>query len=94
MSKGPLDNRPRARVKVRKFHQARWEEPIVCELHEPGERGILVPGLDQAMSDCLTGVLVDLPTGMRRESALGLPEIAQLRVQRHYLRLSQQTLGA
>ena len=29
--------------KVRKFHQAQWNESIIFELSRKGERGILVP---------------------------------------------------
>jgi len=34
-----------------------------------------------------------LPTGMRREKSPQLPEISQMQVLRHFLRLSQETLG-
>lgn len=31
-------------VKLRRgFHEARWEEPVIFELSNEGERGILVP---------------------------------------------------
>ena len=29
--------------KLRRFHQARWDEEIIYELSEPGQRGVLVP---------------------------------------------------
>ena len=29
--------------KNRDFHEARWDEPIIMELGNPGERGVLVP---------------------------------------------------
>jgi glycine dehydrogenase subunit 2 len=31
------------RLNLRRFHQARWDEPIIFELSRPGQRGILVP---------------------------------------------------
>gem|GEM_PF-5633584 len=31
-------------TRMKKFHQARWNEPIIYELSEPGQRGVLVPG--------------------------------------------------
>ncbi len=30
-------------TKLRKFHQAKWDEPIIFELSQPGERGVLMP---------------------------------------------------
>jgi len=75
------------------FHQAKWDEPVVFELSKKGERGILVNHASAAVRESVAG-LDALPAGMRRKAAPALPEISQPRVLRHYLRLSQQTLGA
>ena len=29
------------------FHQARWDEPVIFELGQPGQRGILVPEVEE-----------------------------------------------
>lgn len=81
--------------KVRKnFHQAKWDEPIIFELSNKGERGIYVSKSDEGIiSEVGDGVSV-LPESMRRKTALNLPEISQARILRHYVRLSQMTLGA
>ncbi|MGV8971001.1 MAG: aminomethyl-transferring glycine dehydrogenase subunit GcvPB [Rhodoglobus sp.] len=78
----------------RRFHQARWDEPIIFELTNPGERGVLVSQVEPGIRDAVGDVLADLPAGMRRASPPALPEMAQMRVLRHYLRLSQENLGA
>lgn len=75
------------------FHQAKWDEPIVYELSTPGERGILVPKADEAVAKAVKGVDF-LPAGLRRNEKVNLPELSQNRVLRHYMRLSQMTLGA
>lgn len=79
---------------LRRFHQARWDEPLLFELHAPGERGVLVsrpePGVTQMVGD----VVGNLPASLRRATPPDLPEVAQARVLRHYLRLSQENLGA
>lgn len=75
-------------TKLRDFHQARWDEPIIYEISQPGERGILVPGFD--CSDCGASI----PEGMQRTGDVNLPEMGQMRVLRHFLRLSQENLGA
>lgn len=33
--------------KDRGFHEARWDEPIIMEIGNPGERGVLVPKADE-----------------------------------------------
>jgi len=80
--------------KVRSFHQAKWDEPIIFELSKPGERGILIPQAGAAIEQAVGDGFSVLPENMRRKKAPALPEIAQHRVLRHYLRLSQETLGA
>jgi glycine dehydrogenase subunit 2 len=32
---------------LRDFHQARWDEEFIMEMDAPGERGILVPGVEE-----------------------------------------------
>ncbi len=76
------------------FHQAKWDEPIIFELSTPGERGISVPKAARAVADAVGDGVSDLPEGLRRRERPGLPEISQNRVLRHYMRLSQMTLGA
>ncbi|WP_411719977.1 aminomethyl-transferring glycine dehydrogenase subunit GcvPB [Mycetocola sp.] len=79
---------------IRRFHQASWDEPIIFDLDTPGERGVLVSRPEPGVVDAVGDVLSSLPAGMRRETKPALPEIAQMRVVRHYLRLSQENLGA
>lgn len=79
---------------LRRFHQASWDEPIVFELSTPGERGVLVTPVEQGVREAVGDVLGALPAGMRRETPPALPEMGQQRVLKHYLRLSQENLGA
>lgn len=82
-------------LKVRKnFHQAKWDEPIIFELTKKGERGILVPKANSEIVDMVGDGVSKIPNGMFRDEAPKLPEISQARVLRHYIRLSQMTLGA
>ena len=34
------------KIEVRNFHQAKWDEPVIFELSNKGERGILFPELE------------------------------------------------
>lgn len=81
------------RPKIRRFHQAKWDEPIIFELNQAGERGILVPEVKEDIKREVGDVLSTIPQGVRRKRPPDLPEISQSRVLRHYMRLSQETLG-
>ena len=80
--------------KLRRFHQAKWDEPIIFELNTPGARGVLVPEVEREVADVAGDVVGALPPGVARDVPPGLPEMSQPQVLRHYVRLSQETLGA
>ena len=84
-----VDGTPR----LRRFHQARWDEPVLFELSQPGQRGILVPEVEPEVRQEVGDVLADLPAAVRRKQPPALPEISQPAVLRHYVRLSQENLG-
>ncbi len=81
--------------KLRRFHQARWDEPIIFELSPGGrgQRGILVPEVEDEIKNQVGDVLATLPQKMRRKQPPRLPELSQPQVLRHYVRLSQENLG-
>jgi glycine dehydrogenase subunit 2 len=79
---------------LRRFHQARWDEPIIFELGCEGQRGILVPEVEGEIRNQVGDVLMALPEAMRRKQPPRLPELSQPQVLRHYVRLSQENLGA
>ncbi|MBE0461045.1 MAG: aminomethyl-transferring glycine dehydrogenase subunit GcvPB [Candidatus Aminicenantes bacterium] len=81
-------------TKFRKFHQAKWDEPIIFELSKEGERGLLIPEAEKEIEESIGDGISVLPENMIRKEAPRLPEISQMRVLKHYLRLSQQCLGA
>lgn len=80
-------------MRERRYHQARWNEPIICEMGADGERGILIPPFETEAGRGSEWE-ADIPEAMRRGSRPYLPEISQVEVLRHYLRLSQENLGA
>ncbi|MGS0764945.1 aminomethyl-transferring glycine dehydrogenase subunit GcvPB [Syntrophomonas curvata] len=75
------------------YHQARWDEPIIFEMSVPGERGVLVPVACEAVAGQVGDGVSSIPAGLRRKKAPALPEVNQMRVNRHYYHLSQETLG-
>jgi glycine dehydrogenase subunit 2 len=82
------------RAKLRKFHQAKWDEPVIFELSSKGERGILFPEIEIEIEEIVGDGISKLPKNMIRKDPPNLPELSQMQVLKHYLRLSQQTLGA
>jgi glycine dehydrogenase subunit 2 len=81
------------RPNLRRFHQARWDEPIIFELSNPGARGILPPAVENEIRETAGDVVLTLPDSLRRKTPPKLPEMAQPQVVRHYMRLSQENLG-
>jgi len=80
--------------KLRNFHQAKWDEEVIFELSTKGERGILVPEVEPEIKKIAGDGVSSLPENMMRKEPPALPEVAQMRVLKHFLRLSQQNLGA
>lgn len=68
------------------FHAASWQEPLITELGSPGQRGVIVPGFDGPSA-------APLAAGTRRETPPLLPEMGQPQVLKHFMRLSQMSLG-
>jgi glycine dehydrogenase subunit 2 len=78
---------------LRRFQQARWDEPIIFELTQPGTRGVLPPPVEPGIREAVGDPAAALPESIRRPGPPALPEMSQLHVLRHYLRLSQENLG-
>ena len=80
-------------TKLRNFHKAQWDEDLIFEQSVPGSRSLLVPDVSKE-AGAVTGALSGLmPAGLKRKEKPALPELAQPQVLRHYLRLSQETIG-
>ncbi|MEK6239781.1 MAG: aminotransferase class V-fold PLP-dependent enzyme, partial [Planctomycetales bacterium] len=76
------------------FHQARWNEPIICELDSDGEQGILVNKPVARVVEAVGDGVSRIPDAVRRRHPPALPRLGQMQVLKHYVRLSQETLGA
>lgn len=74
-------------MKLPNYHAPRWDEPVVMELGRPGARGQLFPAPEQEIE------VAEIPAVMQRKDRPELPEITEFEAQRHYLHLSQMTLG-
>jgi glycine dehydrogenase subunit 2 len=77
----------------RRYHAAVWSEPLVMELGRPSRRGVFAPEVEPAIAELAGPAEALVPAAARRRAAPVLPELSEWEVLRHYLRLSQQTLG-
>ncbi len=78
---------------VRNFHEAQWDEPLIFEMSVPGSRSLNVPAVPEEIAEDLGNAGDLVPASLRREKAPDLPELSQPQLLRHYLRLSQETIG-
>ena len=68
------------------------DEPLIFERGSPGRTGWRPPPAPDGAPD---GAVEELPAALRREDALaGLPEVSELEVLRHFVRLSQWNYSA
>lgn len=81
------------RPALRRYHAAVWDEPVVMEMSREGRRGVLFPTPEAAVSAAVGSTERLIPAALRRAKRPALPEMSEPDVLRHYLHLSQQTLG-
>jgi len=79
--------------KVRPYHATVWSEPLIHELGREGERGVIIPAVEDEIRKSVGKPESLVPKKMRRKIKPGLPELSQPQVLRHWLHLSQMTLG-
>jgi glycine dehydrogenase subunit 2 len=78
------------RHKLRRYHAAQWDEPVVFELGHEGRRGITFAPFEAAQPDAGAR---SIPEPVRRSAPPVLPEMSEPEVFRHYLHLAQMTQG-
>ncbi|MDR1799938.1 MAG: aminomethyl-transferring glycine dehydrogenase subunit GcvPB, partial [Bifidobacteriaceae bacterium] len=76
---------------ARNYHAPRWNEPLIFALDTPGGRGVIPPPAPPELRQRLAGTPI---AAARRTTPVDLPRVNQPQVLRHFLRLSQETLGA
>lgn len=80
-------------VKLRRFHAASWDEPLIMEMGRKGERGIIPPAPAKEIQEAVGAPETLVPASMWRKDPVDLPELSQYHVLQHFLRLSQETMG-
>jgi glycine dehydrogenase subunit 2 len=80
-------------TKLRAYHAPVWDEPVIMEMGYPGRRGHLFPKPEPEIVEPVGPAEQLVPPEIRRGKPPALPELSEFEVQRHYLHLSQETLG-
>ncbi|MFP3163141.1 MAG: aminomethyl-transferring glycine dehydrogenase subunit GcvPB [Acidianus hospitalis] len=70
------------------WRQANWDEPLIYELSSDKKRkqGIIIPEEN-------IDVKINIPEKIKRKNDLEIPELSELEVVRHFVRLSQQNFS-
>ncbi|MEM2106118.1 MAG: aminomethyl-transferring glycine dehydrogenase subunit GcvPB [Candidatus Bathyarchaeia archaeon] len=75
------------------FKQASWDEPLIFKLGENGRKGHILPTVEEHAKNAVGDLNELIPQKMRRTNAPKLPELSEVEVARHFIRLSQMNYG-
>jgi glycine dehydrogenase subunit 2 len=75
------------------FKQANWNEPVIFNLGRNGRRGHVLPRVEEEVKNAVGVLSTLIPNNMRRTSPLRLPELSEVEVVRHFMRLSEMNYG-
>lgn len=80
-------------IRLRRYHSAVWDEPLIMQMGVAGRRGCHFPRVEDQVAAVVGSATNLVPESMRRQRPPALPEMSEPDVLRHYLHLSQETLG-
>ncbi len=75
------------------YKQACWDEPAIFSLGKKGRRGHVLPKIEENVKQVLGNIDMLIPESMRRTNEPKLPELSEVEVMRHFLRLSEMNYG-
>jgi glycine dehydrogenase subunit 2 len=75
------------------FKQATWDEPVIFNLGKKGRSGHSVPEAEEEVRRTVGDVNHLFPENMRRTRKPSLPELSEVEVARHFIRLSEMNYG-
>ncbi len=78
---------------LRRYQAPIWDEPLIMEISRAGRRGQHFPAAEPAVRKAVGDAASLIPAAARRRARPELPEVSEPDVLRHYLHLSQETLG-
>jgi len=75
------------------FKQASWNEQIIFNLGKDGRVGHILPQTEAEIRKSIGELDKLIPENMKRKSPPRLPELSEVEVMRHFLRLSEMNYG-
>ncbi len=76
-----------------RFQQARWPEPLIFELGSRGRIGYSLPAISEKLKPVLKRAMDSIPEALKRKGEADLPQLSEVEVVRHFIRLSQMNFG-
>ena len=73
--------------------QAQWDEPVIFSLGRKGRRGSSLSNVEEEIAKLAGNVTEGLPMAIKRTQLPKLPELSEVEVVRHFIRLSQMNYG-
>jgi len=75
------------------FRQAKWNEPLIFELGEEERTGFRLPEISEEMRKIVGQCSRLIASTMRRKVTPAIPQLSEVEVVRHFIRLSQMNYG-
>jgi glycine dehydrogenase subunit 2 len=75
------------------FKQANWNEQVIFNLGNSGRRGHTLPSTEREIREAVGDLEALMPKSMQRTGKLDLPELSEVEVVRHFIRLSEMNYG-
>jgi len=75
------------------YKQACWNEPLIFSLGKEGRIGHFLPEAEEEIKKAVGDLNNIFPSEMKRVEKIALPELSEVEVARHFLRLSQMNYG-
>ena len=78
---------------MKEFRQAKWFEPTLFEQGHAGRIGCSLPELDKTVASEIGDIRSLIPENLIRKDSPDLPELSEVEVVKHFIRLSQMSFG-
>ncbi len=75
------------------FRQACWNEQVIFNLGRKGRRGHFLPEVEEEVKNAVGNLSKVIPENMQRKVEPSLPELSEVEVVRHFVRLSEMNYG-
>ncbi|MBX5328852.1 MAG: aminomethyl-transferring glycine dehydrogenase subunit GcvPB [Candidatus Bathyarchaeota archaeon] len=75
------------------YKQASWNEPVIFTLGKSGRVGHILPEVEEEIKATVGDLKAAIPENIQRTTKPNLPELSEVEVARHFIRLSEMNYG-